>query len=467
MENIDTELLIQQVSDVIKYAQGLRDDTPMNGVRAIIEKWRRNKEYFIHFIGGLIYEYPEPVTFELSKTEKVNKLADLINYIYENYGENTKLRKFLNWVHTEEFFNNKLEDNYEDENGNIIVSAGTKVIKAFKYFEENNHILSLAQDKASELIQQNKVTGTLCFSVHPLDYLSISENTHKWRSCHSLDGDFATGNLNYMVDSSTVVCYLKSKEDAILPHFPENVPWNSKKWRMLLFFSQDYYMMFHGRQYPFVSEAGNEFVNDKLMPLVCKLKKPAYWELNSGSKCYNSCFNDLYPVGRSLIERTRLIKDGQNTYHYNDLLSSTVYTNLKYSYYYSYPSLYPSGETSEETTKFIIGEDCPCPVCGGTNSDYEEGNLCCEECRDHYIGESYNNAIECGICGNITSLSQMFWLPYSEIQVCGSCFVDLPHCDCCGVRDTEEYIKIDTETNLKRCPRCRQENRTERLWIYG
>lgn len=466
MEKIDTELLTQQVSDVIKYAQGLRDDTPMNGVRAIIEKWKRNKEYFIHFIDGLIYEYPEPVTFELSKAEKVNKLNDLIDYIYENYGENEGLNKFLRWVHTEEFFNNKLERNYEDEDGNIIVSAGTKVIKAFKYFEPSSILLGASQDKASELIQQNKVTGTLCFSVHPLDYLSISENTHKWRSCHSLDGDFATGNLNYMVDSSTVVCYLKSKEDAILPHFPENVPWNSKKWRMLLFFSQDYYMMFHGRQYPFVSEAGNEFVNDKLLPLVCKLKKPAYWELNNGGKYYNSFFADLYPVGRSLIERTRLIKDGNNTYHYNDLLSSTVYTNLKYSYYYSYPSIYPSGETTEETTKFIIGEDCPCPVCGRTNSNYEEGNLCCEECRDHYIGESYNNAVECGICGNITSLSYMFWLPFSEMYVCSSCFADLPHCDCCGVKDTEEYVKIDSETNLRRCPRCRRANQTERmLWI--
>ena len=40
-----------------------------------------------------------------------------------------------------------------------------------------------------------------------------------------------------MVDSSTFMCYIKSNDDEILPNFPDTVPWNSKKWRMLLFFS--------------------------------------------------------------------------------------------------------------------------------------------------------------------------------------------------------------------------------------
>ena len=42
-----------------------------------------------------------------------------------------------------------------------------------------------------------------------------------------------------MVDKSTVICYLKSKEKYKLPNFPSSVLWNSKKWRVLIHFSND------------------------------------------------------------------------------------------------------------------------------------------------------------------------------------------------------------------------------------
>ena len=73
--------------------------------------------------------------------------------------------------------------------------------------------------------------------MHPLDYLSLSENTYNWRSCHSLDGEYRAGNLSYMMDKSTVICYLKSNDDVILSNFGPEVKWNSKKWRVLLYFS--------------------------------------------------------------------------------------------------------------------------------------------------------------------------------------------------------------------------------------
>ena len=84
------------------------------------------------------------------------------------------------------------------------------------------------------ILQEDKIEGTLCFSVHPLDFLSSSENTYNWRSCHSLDGEFCAGNLSYMADSATMICYLKSDKEEILPRFPEDIPWNNKKWRVFL-----------------------------------------------------------------------------------------------------------------------------------------------------------------------------------------------------------------------------------------
>ena len=47
------------------------------------------------------------------------------------------------------------------------------------------------------ILQDVKVSGDLVLSVHPLDYLSISDNNHNWYSCHSLDGEYGAGNLGY------------------------------------------------------------------------------------------------------------------------------------------------------------------------------------------------------------------------------------------------------------------------------
>lgn len=130
-----------------------------------------------------------------------------------------------------------------------------KIIRAFKYFCEDKEILNEIQSIASMMIQNDKVSGILCMSVHPLDFLSVSENAHNWRSCHALDGEYRAGNLNYMADNSTVICYLKSTHKAQLPNFPEDVKWNSKKWRMLLFFDNYYDTMMAGRQYPFTENS--------------------------------------------------------------------------------------------------------------------------------------------------------------------------------------------------------------------
>ena len=51
-----------------------------------------------------------------------------------------------------------------------------------------------------------------------------------------------------MIDNSTFIVYLRSEKiDNILPTFPNTVQWNSKKWLMLMFLSDDYQMMFAGR----------------------------------------------------------------------------------------------------------------------------------------------------------------------------------------------------------------------------
>ena len=228
----------------------------------LFDLWADAKRDIIEAFGGkYIYEFPEKVTFELTEDAKNDRIQNFINYLWDlGYDE---LGRFLDYQRDGFYKNGVVEEYKLSDTKGTIITKGTKLVKAFKYFIKNEAVLNELQSKASQIIQENKVEGTMCLSVHPLDYLSISENTYNWRSCHALDGEYRAGNLSYMMDSSTIVCYLKGDNEVKLPHFPDDVLWNSKKWRVLLYLSNDWKMIFAGKQYPFTTESGMQILLDK------------------------------------------------------------------------------------------------------------------------------------------------------------------------------------------------------------
>lgn len=204
---------------VIQYSQNISEPQ----TDELLKKWHQAKKDFIFAFGNkLIYEFPETITFELSQQEK----EENVRRFCEEECDNEELIDFI-LNNKDGFFKNLVVD------GNNIIPKGMKLLKAFKFFEKDKTKLEKLQAAASMVIQKNKIEGIFCLSVHPLDFLSASENCHNWRSCHALDGDFRTGNLSYMVDSCTIMCYLKSKDDVVLPNFPEDVKWNNKKWYII------------------------------------------------------------------------------------------------------------------------------------------------------------------------------------------------------------------------------------------
>jgi len=251
-----------QFKKVLQFSQGVNNPQ----VDELFNQWQQNKAEFIQlFNGNLIYEVPEPITFALSQDGKDKGLTSFARMIEDEYDFSLLkgINEFFWLMESYEFYTNLTDKVYSipyyDDNGDLCevnIPKGMKVLKALKLFPVSEDLIKEIQQKASMVMQRDKVKGTLCFSVHPLDYLSISENTLNWRSCHALDGDYRTGNLNYMADSTTIVCYLKTDKSTILPHFPEDVPWNNKKWRVLLFLSNNRELLFAGRPYPFFSLEG-------------------------------------------------------------------------------------------------------------------------------------------------------------------------------------------------------------------
>ena len=462
--DFDKSQLITDVSKVLKHSQGFGDRVRFDGVPDIIDKWFENKKFFMdHMDGKLIYQLEDPVSFELDENAKEQKFDSFITLVDEHY-ENWQLCNFLRFVGADDFYNNKTTDEYVKSSWGeptITIPANFKVVKAFKFFESDENILKQLQSEASRIIQENIISGYLCFSVHPLDYLSVSENVHNWRSCHALDGDYRSGNLNYMVDSSTVVCYLKAERDAILPHFPEDVMWNSKKWRVLLFFSNDDTLMFAGRQYPFTADKGIDIIKRIILPKL-HLGSWTDWTRTIIREYYDDenrktfAFKPMFPVGNILKPLDEVVKDAPNSFQFNDLIHSSVYSPVWT--YRKQNSLYGINYTtgcSDKNTTVVVGAECPCPVCGRGVVEYPSIPLC-RDCADQYSYDEAGEYYECEICGSMSWYDDMSLLDFSDMRVCQNCYeTETVACQECGTRDLPNQVKYRKGAdNRCLCPYC-------------
>lgn len=436
----------QQLAQVISYSQNISNPE----VDEIIDRWEKAKADFINMFDGLRWKAPKPVRFELDEETKRTRLNQFISEIFDEFGEDKCFCDLCDFIISmKDCFYDNLTD-HEYIYGDKIIKKGSKILKDFKYFISEERDLVYLQDRASQLIQSNCVQGDFYLSVHPLDYLSSSENTHKWRSCHSLDGEHRSGNMSYMLDTSTVVCYICSEKDCKLPHFPEEVPWNSKKWRMLLFFSNDREMLFAGRQYPFAVEAGLKLTTDALAQIDNYHtytnwydKYITYFTLddNEENRVYFDEYDKYIPIGRGLVNICDIITDHEDDLHFNDILYSSCYIP---SYCYRLHSTYPwykrscaTGHTDLHYTKFQIGAIVPCLECGARHIENGETFLC-ESCRDHYI----TRCDECGEC--IYRETEIY--EFDGVVMCYDCYCEkVSICPNCGQKYWTDTVHVCSE----------------------
>ena len=451
--------ITQQVASVISFSQGF--NMPLYGLDKLISNWLDAKKDFIELLDGkLIYEYPQEITFSLNDDAKKRKFESFVDDLNEKY-ELYSLVGFMDRISVEEFFQNKLNQSYTI--GNITVPEGMKTVKAFKFFISDSDLLRIIQDDASRIIQENVCKGRFCLSVHPLDFLSASENNHNWRSCHALDGDYRAGNLSVLMDNSTIMCYLRSDNQEYLRMFPNSVPWNSKKWRMWLYFSTDKNMIFAGRQYPFTADSALPLLRKEILPELTG----SYWtkftdlqitatfpdDYNHGKfYIYNSI-----PVGDGLVPLGNLMQDSKNSFQFNDVLHSSFYTPL-YAYRMEQPwhsDMNSTGMSDLYKTKFRMGKACICPVCGENNLTFGEG-LCCSRCAQDYGAYNEDDGLfECECCGQLVPQDDMYYISLSNVSVCQYCYEnEVFRCADCGDRGLSEDVRRRDDYNECLCNYC-------------
>lgn len=409
--------LKSQLREVLSYSQSIEDPQ----IDELYSKWEEKREHFRSLFPTLTLQSKEEITVELD--------TPLKKQLFREFSDScpTSLANFLtDFISVEEFFSNSITNPSTPFHG-------TKLLKAFKHFISDSTTLRFYQDKASQIIQQNKIHGFLCLSIHPLDYLSLSNNASNWRSCHSLDGDYRAGNLSYLADKATIIAYLKSSKDTSIPGFP--FIWNDKKWRCLLFLNPEQNILFAGRQYPFNSPQLLSFIKEQFFPSFTPWDN-TYQTTFTHSYNTNNLNNKYFEVAGNLYTLEDFIHQPSNPLHFNDLLESSYYTDPYYSYKpfsYSYSPLY-------------IGDDVKCINCGSRLIDTDK--MLCEECEDA-ISSSY---YYCDCCDRTIYPDEYFHTTGLGEVICEECFNSSRITQCPNCK--EYFFEEDILNDL--CPNCRK-----------
>lgn len=263
-----------------------------------------------------------------------------------------------------------------------------------------------------------------------------------------------------MLDSSTVVCYLKGSNNVKLPLFPDDVPWNSKKWRVLFYVSDNWDIIFAGRQYPFSSSKGIEtarqyFLNEALHKRAydyCAWTDPVITEVpDSYGHSYN--LNSQYIMVRGMMHSIHdLVIDGDNSLHFNDVLRSSFYRP-------HYTAINNRPWFKEPISKVHVGKSCNCLRCGKAPIKIPE-TFMCDSCDLEY-GE-FNEDIYtiCDCCGRRIYIEDATTVDGEEICedcVKNECFL----CECCDelhFNDTKVYVEVEDAYYCSECAENREDD---------
>jgi len=155
-----------------------------------------------------------------------------------------------------------------------------KIMRAIRaillYFDVDKEVPSLYDDfidfqnKYSVILNTKKIKCEMCFSIHPLDYLTMSDNANHWTSCMSWvdQGCYHVGTVE-MMNSNNVICvYLNSSTPFVFDKEQkdtENYTWNNKKWRQLFYCTKE--IIVSGKPYPYTSKPFTQFALETLRNL--------------------------------------------------------------------------------------------------------------------------------------------------------------------------------------------------------
>lgn len=386
----------------------------------ILREWAAKKEDLYHMLGDRLI-VSRPVSFKMGVDEIMDDLDNRLRLnekaraFRDHWTEffYWKNRRWDHWYYNDEAPKYPWHEDYElscnlrnmtnydmlalnvwDSDTFIVpfpdgtefkVQKGAKLTKAIgKIVNAYSDKLSKEEFEAfrivcSQALNQKELHGTLTLSIHPLDYMTMSDNSNQWSSCMSWQegGCYRQGTVEMMNSPMVVVAYLASNEPMSIP----GGEWNSKKWRELIVVNRD--MVTNILGYPY----RNEHLSRAAVDMVKELAEKFY-------------------VDKYVNEEPIVFKDDHDFMYNGSPRSIHSHTNYMYNDFhngsYSHIGYFGAWIEEDRRYKFTYSGASECMACGDLNPGFDgegclAGECCweedngeyCDYCEESYHGESH------------------------------------------------------------------------------
>ena len=393
---------------------GCNDATPTASIETILKPWADNKNNFLSqiFTDNLIiskkvqYERPYQELFDaFDKACNIDSRNPIYQFrvlftkaleaVYtdriEILGENYFLPPYfyiLELLDTNVLAKNKAgfeatficgDKKIQIQKESKPVKILSKVVSALNFDIEIFEKFRIAH---SVILNDKYIKGELCLSIHPMDYMTMSDSGYDWSSCMSWmrDGEYHRGTVEMMTSPSVVVVYLKGSREYI-----EDIKWNTKKWRCLYIVTPEFITSI--KAYPYensdLEKLGLNFLVETIEEKTSICYRKDYCRYNyydNDLPCDHNYMLTLFDNNKIEVEFDFSTDD-----MYNDFgaragcwatINSTINEERFISYNYSGPTV--------------------CMSCGAINACYDDENSpCLLTCNDCYV----DNRIYCECCG--------------------------------------------------------------------
>lgn len=417
------------------------------GIEKMLYDWDVNKRKLYKLLGNqFIYSFPYEVEnppfkigsladFEFSHSafyRQLKKGIDLLPESLENFSKNTlaTIERYLLYPNLVDLGNNKISLPHSEiaitrdktlKDGTVVqeklytLKNGEKFTRAlynFKLFLEKFLKVSIFDEDSynsfcneySKILQKRKEKGNIYFSIHPLDFATMSDNNNDWTSCMSWadSGCYRLGSYEMLSSNNVIMCYTVSddKKFTIRPNSRSSNDildeWNSKNWRMLIIVNNK--CIISGKQYP------NTGVDQKTTLCLEKVrelaKKNLGWDFTSPVETYNP-----YQEDTNIDLKTHFM--------YNDFFEAKDYPSYKII----------NNSDRNKKYSFCYSGKVRCLDCGRVLKKkyiYTETHFRCKKCSDIEA----NNKEICSCCSEVKPSEFIFKMnnKKKKYYICSDCY---------------------------------------------
>lgn len=404
-------------------------------VDAILQMWNKNKKRLLKAFGGKL-RISVPISCEATPQELMHQLEqlykvpsiyalwfeydeiverekkegsvyihpfieDLFHWLYKMGRQARKIPRedvghLIDYLRYDSVMTQKTyyaESFYYDEKDKVLsIPLGTKIMRAVRkvleyYDYPNMYLFNKWRDDVSVILTLKKVETEITFSIHPIDFMTMSDNNCNWQSCMNwrYDGSYSTGTIEMMNSNVAIVAYIESNRF----NFTFNghkIP--NKSWRTLIFAHKDILLV--GKHYPYNN---NDFSISCLRALQPVLEKNLGWKYQYKEQKYYDIIK--YYKNDYLKETLNLRLNSKYFHKIFVYMGGVMYHDIIEDRYIEY---FCCRNYVKKSLFLNLCGPATCMCCGETILPDDDGEMStsdkfCAECADKH---------RCSRCGHVS-----------------------------------------------------------------